>query len=167
MTGVWLRISRDAGVFCPALWLSEKLTASGAADVFLYSFGYNETVPGAAVWHGGEVDFVWQRAKPASPTTQSLQEAVGGYWSSFVRSGAPVAPQGWPAWPAFDDAPSVLSSGNVREANTSSASFLDVGSNGLATTGTGFHAKVCKNWQAYVSRGKAELENFNTFGYLC
>eukprot|EP00591_Stephanopyxis_turris_P006139 CAMPEP_0195524502 /NCGR_PEP_ID=MMETSP0794_2-20130614/24377_1 /TAXON_ID=515487 /ORGANISM="Stephanopyxis turris, Strain CCMP 815" /LENGTH=356 /DNA_ID=CAMNT_0040654739 /DNA_START=56 /DNA_END=1123 /DNA_ORIENTATION=+ len=102
---VWLTMSRDAGVSCPSLWIARQLSSfrpgsNTSTSVWLYQFGYNATVPGDSVHHGGELDFVWNRkAAFDSSQAQSVSAAMGEYWSNFVSTGKPSFKKSRHNWP--------------------------------------------------------------------
>ena len=62
------------GVSCPHKWLSRRFAAHSSSGVYLYSFGYNSSAPGSAVFHGGEVAVVWQNFDLEKKIPQLLLE---------------------------------------------------------------------------------------------
>jgi para-nitrobenzyl esterase len=96
-------------------WAAERLVRKQAAvgqPSFLYYFdhGYpSEIAAGLFGFHASEVPFVFGTLRetppgwPAIPDTaleRSISGAMLDYWSSFARTGRPVATDG-PAWPTF------------------------------------------------------------------
>ena len=157
-SGLWLNMSRDAGVSCPSLWLARRVAATAPQrhKVWLYSFEFNSTAPGAGVRHGDEVDLVWQRP-PANSVdgAATVAYAAGAYWTSFVTHGAlmPPASKAWPSWSPFD-------------MNASEASFAFTAA-GEGATRHGQYATICEVFELYTSRGAVQQQRFNEFGYLC
>ncbi len=147
---IWLRMSRDAGVTCPTLWLAERLAQRPGATgrPYLYSFGYNATHPSGGVWHGGEVPLVWQRDQPNSKAT-AVAARVGKLWMEFVQSGSPGKAHVWPAF--TEDA----------------GQFLKVDDRGRFGPQERFGKRMCAHWQQYMQRGRRFENRFDNFGYLC
>ena len=98
-------------------WTAERLARSQTAigqHAYLYEFDHGYPAADDAGLHGfhaSELPYVFGTrdqtppAWPKPPVTADetrLSDAMIGYWSSFVRTGAPQA-AGEPAWPAFDD----------------------------------------------------------------
>ncbi len=99
-----------------------SMAAAGHADVYAYRFDWDDggkflttdtgKLIGAA--HAMEIPFVFHRFQlfgPLDPTVfakktaadrEALAAAMGAYWASFARDGAPSAP-GAPAWPKWSD----------------------------------------------------------------
>jgi len=168
---VWLTMSRDAGVSCPSLWIARQLSSfrpgsNTSTSVWLYQFGYNATVPGDSVHHGGELDFVWNRkAAFDSSQAQSVSAAMGEYWSNFVSTGKPSfkkSRHNWPdEWPQFRDAE------NEIFLNVSGADRFEGAEVDDASSYSGLFGSTCQAWEMYVRQGPTQAANFNAFGYLC
>jgi len=98
-------------------WTAERLVAKQAAveaPSFLYLFDHGYPAAdeaGLHAFHASELPFVfgtfggtpplWPKV-PATPAETKLSDAMIDYWTSFARSGRPVASDG-PAWPRFSD----------------------------------------------------------------
>ena len=169
---VWLTMSRDTGVMCPALWLARKLSSAppGSHDetaVWLYRFGYNATAPGDTVDHGGEIDFVWQRNTAfTSRNSETVSTNIGDLWTSFVAKGVPEFAEHskrWPReWAAFQaDHTEVFLDFNGTN-KTEGAGLGDA-----AGAFSGLFGDTCGAWEDYINQGDDKLTNFNNFGYLC
>jgi para-nitrobenzyl esterase len=52
---------------------------------------------------------------PEAPRERRLSDAMIGYWTSFARSGRPVA-RGEPDWPAFDASEAYMHFGDTPQA---------------------------------------------------
>jgi para-nitrobenzyl esterase len=97
-------------------WTAEELVrkqAKTGQPGYLYFFDHGYPAADAAHLHGfhaSELPFVfgnfdgtpplWPKV-PETPQQRKLSDAMIGYWTSFARTGKPVA-KGEPAWPAFD-----------------------------------------------------------------
>ncbi len=104
--------TRDALYGWTAERLIKKQTAIGQpAYLYLFDHGYPaEDDAGYHAFHGSELPFVfgstdrtpplWPKI-PATPQEAQLSDAMIGYWTSFARTGHPVA-AGEPNWPAYD-----------------------------------------------------------------
>lgn len=103
---------RDALYSWTAERLVRKQTAIGQ-PAFLYEFdhGYRAAdSKGLHGFHASELPFVfgtldkvppyWPKADPADPKEIALSDATLGYWTSFAKTGRPVA-AGEPVWPRF------------------------------------------------------------------
>ncbi|HEX4183222.1 MAG TPA: carboxylesterase family protein [Caulobacteraceae bacterium] len=95
--------------------LAAKQAAVGA-PAYLYLFEHSYPVagrPGLGAFHGVEVPYVFGEigkplppAWPAAPDTEvdrRLQNAMGGYWTNFARTGSPGT-SGGVAWPRYGTA---------------------------------------------------------------
>ena len=169
---VWLTMSRDAGVTCPSLWIARQLSAfhpgsKNALTVWLYQFGYNGTVPGDSVNHGGELDFVWHRKNAFdSPQATSVSFAIGEYWSSFVGNGTPAFhktranwPEEWPPFRVAEEEQFLNVSGSPKHEGAT-----------MGTIGNGYSGlfgETCEAWEDYIRTGPTQADRFNAFGYLC
>ena len=159
---LWLNMSRDAGVSCPTLQLARRFVAQ-ASPVYVYSFEFNATRPGAGVLHGDEVDLVWQRPPPNSvAAAHDVARHVGEYWSSFVAHGAPrtMPSDTWPLWPAFNS----TTSGTPARPDDRYLAFVAAGH---AASSERFYAAKCEAWEAYRARGPLQRQRYIAFGYLC
>lgn len=99
-------------------WTSERLVRSQTAQghpSFLYLFDHGYPAMDAAglhSFHASELPYVfgtlertaplWPRI-PDSPAERTLSAAMIGYWTSFARTGVPVA-SGASDWPAYGEA---------------------------------------------------------------
>jgi para-nitrobenzyl esterase len=97
-------------------WTAERLVRKQAAlgqPSYLYLFDHGFPAAddaGLHAFHASEVPFVfgtlnrtpasWPKAPPTTAETK-LSDAMVGYWTSFIRDGAPQA-AAEPAWPRFD-----------------------------------------------------------------
>ena len=95
-------------------WTAQRLAASQAAAgvpsyLYVFDHGYPASDDnGLHAFHAAEIPFVfgtmsrtpalWPKADGSA--SLAMTEAVMDYWSSFARSGKPVA-DGQPEWPAF------------------------------------------------------------------
>ena len=106
-----LATTRDALYGWTAQRLVRKQTALGQAS-FLYFFdhGYpGEDAAGLHGFHASELPYVfgtfdatpplWPKI-PATPVETTLSDAMIGYWTSFARTGRPIAAHE-PDWPSF------------------------------------------------------------------
>ena len=96
-------------------WTSERLVAKQAAAglpsfLYLFDHGYpSAETAGLHAFHASELPFVfgtlqqtpphWPKI-PATPEEAALSEAMLDYWSSFARSGQPLAAK-QPDWPMY------------------------------------------------------------------
>lgn len=111
-------------------WTSERLVAKQAAlGVPSYLYIFDHGYPGAQKWnlhafHAAELPFVfgtWKKTPDWWPrvdgNTADLKtvEAMMGYWSSFVKTGAPSA-KGFPAWRPYADAEAYMYFADVPRA---------------------------------------------------
>ena len=96
-------------------WTAERLVRKQAAlgqPCFLYFFDHGypaEEAAGLHAFHASELPYVfgtfdgtpplWPKI-PATPQETRLSDAMVGYWSSFTRTGRPLAEKE-PDWPAF------------------------------------------------------------------
>lgn len=116
-------------------WASERLVRNQQAigqSAYLYYFDHDYPAAAAAdltAFHASEVPFVFGTidATPASwpaipntPEERRISDAMLDYWTSFARTGAPVAANG-PAWTRFEQDRSYLS---FDEAPTLSTQFM-------------------------------------------
>ncbi len=97
-------------------WTAESLVHHQAAigqPAFLYIFDHGYPAADAAKLHGfhaselpylfgnfGGTPPLWPKV-PDAPRERRMSDAMIGYWTSFARTGQPVA-KGEPAWHAFD-----------------------------------------------------------------
>lgn len=96
-------------------WTVQRMGAKHAeagvpAYLYLFDHGYPAAdEAGLRAFHASEIPFmfgtIWETTEnwPAIPRTEdqrALSDAMVGYWSSFARTGAPVA-EGHPDWPRF------------------------------------------------------------------
>jgi para-nitrobenzyl esterase len=103
-------------------WASERLVRNQAAigqPSFLYYFDHDYPAAAAAdltAFHASEVPFVFGTIDatppswPAIPDTaeeRRISDAMLDYWTSFARSGAPVA-EGGPNWTPFSEGSSFM-----------------------------------------------------------
>ena len=113
-----LATTRDGLYAWTAERLVRKQTALGLPS-YLYEFDHGypaEDAAGLHAFHASELPYVfgtmdatpplWPKI-PDQPREQALSEAMIGYWTSFAKTGAPVAANA-PAWPAFDGAKSYM-----------------------------------------------------------
>ena len=103
-------------------WTAERLVRKQAAlglpsYLYMWDHGYPAMdEAGLHAFHASELPYVfgtldttpplWPKI-PAEPRERALSDAMIGYWTSFARSGKPVAPDA-PAWPAFGDTKSYM-----------------------------------------------------------
>ncbi|HEU4959323.1 MAG TPA: carboxylesterase family protein [Sphingomonas sp.] len=103
-------------------WTAERLVTKQTAlglPSYLYEFDHGypaEDQAGLHAFHGSELPYVfgtmdatpplWPKI-PDEPREQALSDAMIGYWTSFAKSGVPVAPDA-PNWLAFDDTQSYM-----------------------------------------------------------
>ena len=96
-------------------WTAERLVRKQAAigqPAYLYEFDHGYPAAdehGLHAFHASELPYVfgtfdnlpaaWPKP-PSTPEEQALSDAMVGYWSSFARTGVPVA-AGEPNWPDF------------------------------------------------------------------
>ena len=96
-------------------WTAERLVGKQAglglpSYLYLFDHGYpSADAAGLHAFHASELPFVfgtfdrtppfWPKI-PATPQERQLSDAMIGYWSSFVRTGQPVAANA-PDWPAY------------------------------------------------------------------
>ena len=104
--------TRDALYGWTAERLVRKQTAIGAPSyLYFFDHGYPaEDQAGLHAFHGSELPFMfgttdrtpklWPKI-PATPSEAKLSDAMLDYWTSFARTGTPVATNA-PDWPAFD-----------------------------------------------------------------
>ena len=99
-------------------WTAERLAKKQAAlglPAYLYLFDHGYPAADAAGLHGfhaSELPYVfgtmerapplWPKA-PAAPVEARMTDALTGYWSSFVKTGAPQAAN-QPDWPSYGTA---------------------------------------------------------------
>lgn len=106
-----LAATRDAMYGWTAEEMIRKQAAIGQpAYLYLFDHGYPAADDhGLHAFHASELPYVFgtlDRLAPAwphppsTPEEQALSDAMLGYWTSFARTGVPVAP-GEPAWPAY------------------------------------------------------------------
>ncbi|NJC04647.1 para-nitrobenzyl esterase [Sphingomonas kaistensis] len=103
-------------------WTSERLarkqTAVGQrAYLYLFDHGYPAAdEAGLHAFHASELPYTWGTFDgtpprwpkvPATAAERRLSDTMIDYWTSFVRTGRPVA-QGAPAWPAYGTAQNYL-----------------------------------------------------------
>jgi para-nitrobenzyl esterase len=113
-----IETTRDGLYAWTAERLVKKQTALGLPS-YLYEFDHGYPAmdqAGMHAFHASELPYVfgtmdttpplWPKI-PAEPREQALSDAMIGYWTSFARTGTPVAPDA-PAWPAFDDTKSYM-----------------------------------------------------------
>ncbi|WP_245804675.1 carboxylesterase/lipase family protein [Erythrobacter tepidarius] len=107
-----LAATRDALYGWTVQRMGEKHTAAGsAAYLYLFDHGYPAADnAGLHAFHAAEIPFVfgtiWQTYPnwpqvPRTPDQAALSQTMVEYWSSFAKTGKPVA-KGQPEWPAFD-----------------------------------------------------------------
>lgn len=106
-----LAITRDALYGWTAERLARKQTALGLpAYLYFFDHGYPAAdSAGLHAFHASELPYVfgaldrlppfWPKP-PATPAETALSDAMVGYWTSFARTGAPVAAKA-PDWPRF------------------------------------------------------------------
>jgi para-nitrobenzyl esterase len=109
-----IQSTRDALYGWTAERLAVKQTALGQpAYLYIFDHGYPAAdSAGLHSFHGSELPFVfgtldrvppfWPKP-PADAAQTALSDAMVGYWTSFAKTGAPVA-SGQPDWPAFGTA---------------------------------------------------------------
>jgi para-nitrobenzyl esterase len=107
-----LATTRDALYGWTAERLARKQSALGIpAYLYLWDHGYPAAdEAGLHAFHASELPYVfgtfsgtpplWPKV-PGSPLETSLSDALIGYWSSFARTGRPIAPNA-SSWPAYD-----------------------------------------------------------------
>src|SRR5262249_38372420 len=103
--------SRDALYGWTAERLAKKQAALGVPSyLYLFDHGYpEEDNAGLHAFHASELPYVfgamdktgqyWPKI-PATAQEQALSDAMIDYWTSFAKTGAPVAANA-PAWPAY------------------------------------------------------------------
>ena len=111
-------------------WTSERLAVKQATlGVPSYLYIFDHGYPGAQKWnlhafHAAELPFVfgtWKKTPDWWPrvdgNTADLKtvEAMMGYWSSFVKTGAPTA-KGFPAWGPYADGEAYMYFADVPQA---------------------------------------------------
>lgn len=106
-----LKTTRDALYGWTAERLARKQTAIGKnAYLYLFDHGYPAMDDaGLHAFHASELPYMfgtfdavgpnWPKI-PDVPGERALSDAMIGYWTSFAKTGTPVAP-GAPDWPAF------------------------------------------------------------------
>jgi len=109
-----LAATRDAMYGWTAERMIRKQAAIGQlAYLYLFDHGYPAAdSQGLHAFHASELPYVfgafdrlqppWPKP-PSTPQEQALSDAMVGYWTSFARTGAPVA-AGEPPWPAYGEA---------------------------------------------------------------
>ncbi|WP_269714905.1 carboxylesterase/lipase family protein [Caulobacter sp. NIBR2454] len=106
-----LAAPRDALYGWTAERLAAKQTKLGAQGyLYLFDHGYPAAqAAGLHAFHAAEIPYVFGTASktpdgwpknPDTPTEAALTAAMGDYWASFAKDGAPTA-KGRPAWPAY------------------------------------------------------------------
>jgi para-nitrobenzyl esterase len=113
-----IETTRDGLYAWTAERLVKKQTGLGLPS-YLYEFDHGypaQDQAGLHAFHASELPYVfgtmgttpplWPKI-PADGREQGLSEAMIGYWTSFAKTGAPVASDA-PAWPAFDDTKSYM-----------------------------------------------------------
>ena len=109
-----LKTTRDGLYGWTAERLARKQTKLGQpAYLYLFDHGYPaEEATGLHGFHGSELPYVFGTidhtiplwpAVPATATETALSDAMLDYWTSFARTGSPVA-NAAPAWPAYGTA---------------------------------------------------------------
>lgn len=113
-------------------WTAERLVrdqeAIGQASyLYLFDHGYPATdAAGLHAFHASELPYVFGNASrtpalwPAIPATAGetrLSEAMLAYWSSFARSGAPVA-RGEADWPRYGRTAAFMAFADIPQAST-------------------------------------------------
>ncbi|MBX3565535.1 MAG: carboxylesterase family protein [Sphingomonas sp.] len=108
-------------------WTSERLaigqTAIGQPGyLYLFDHGYPAADDnGLHAFHASEIPYVFGTASdtppywpkmPATANDRQLSTAMMDYWTSFARTGTPVA-KGQPAWPAYGKASNYMAFGRV------------------------------------------------------
>jgi len=105
----YLTVNADVCVTCPALDVAHVVEDMGH-DVYVYDFQYNPS-PGFNhnfAGHATEVPFVWglndgpshKNHLNLSPFNNDLSKIMSTYWTSFAKTGTPVA-AGSPTWHRF------------------------------------------------------------------
>jgi para-nitrobenzyl esterase len=106
-----LATTRDALYGWTAERLVSKQTAMGQpAFLYLFDHGYpSEEAAGLHAFHASELPFVfgtldgtpphWPKVPP-TPEEKAFSDVMIGYWTSFARTGQPIA-KDVPDWPAF------------------------------------------------------------------
>jgi para-nitrobenzyl esterase len=113
-----IETTRDGLYAWTAERLVKKQTALGQPS-YLYEFDHGypaEDAAGLHAFHASELPYVfgtmdatpplWPKI-PAEPRERALSDAMIGYWTSFAKTGTPVASDA-PAWPAFDGTKSYM-----------------------------------------------------------
>ena len=143
--------------------------ANNSVNVWLYQFGYNSTVPGDSVNHGGDLDFIWDRNTGLiSHAASSVTSAMGELWANFVVTGKPTFHQPerhkeWPAvWPQFEERLNEQFM-NISGDAKSAGGQMDDADAGMS----GLYGDACDAWERYMEQGAQQVSNFNNFGYLC
>ena len=137
---IFYRMSRDAGVICPASRFARRVVKSGQ-QVFTYLFSYNASSPTYHVWHGGEVHCIFQNT--STTKEKKLCEIAGQDWGEFIKS--LDYPSQYPSYRAYE------ANGRVH---TISGQFDRIG--------------LCESfWAKYISRGDIQESRVDAFGYLC
>jgi para-nitrobenzyl esterase len=112
-------------------WTAESLVHSQAAigqPAYLYLFDHGYPAADTAklhAFHASELPYVfgtfdgtpplWPKV-PETPRERRLSDAMIGYWTSFVRTGRPVA-KGEPDWHAFDANEPFMAFGDTPQAS--------------------------------------------------
>ena len=107
-----LETTRDALYGWTAIRMAKKQTAIGQ-PAYLYFFDHGYPAEDSAhlhAFHASELPFVfgtfdatpslWPKI-PSTPEQAAFSDAMLGYWTSFARTGHPIAAN-QPAWPAYD-----------------------------------------------------------------
>jgi para-nitrobenzyl esterase len=103
--------TRDALYGWTAERLARKQTAAGApAYLYLFDHGYPAMdEAGLHAFHASELPYMFGNMErtpqfwpkiPATPSEAKLADAMVGYWTSFAKTGVPIAANE-PAWPAY------------------------------------------------------------------
>lgn len=120
--------TRDALYGWTAERLVRKQTAIGEpAYLYFFDHGYpSEDAAGLHGFHASELPFVfgtfnatpplWPKI-PDTAAQKKFSEAMIGYWTSFARTGHPVA-AGEPDWPEFDSTGAYMDFANVPRPST-------------------------------------------------
>lgn len=171
---IW-NMSRDAGVWCPNLFLAEKFRAAHTDAVYLYefAFGPNRSYPHWS-YHGDDVGYVWnfswsQTALPSGKGVSksrelAMSDRLMAWWGSFTNTGVPRygGEKSHPetSWKAFNNHKK-----NYMRMNGPDTAGIQAASNFP-------QSDVCDFWFQFNERSAwkhpfKHMKHYDTFGLLC
>jgi para-nitrobenzyl esterase len=148
----WRRFAEDIGFVCPT-FQAAKATTDAGSDAYVYHFVYD---PGAFLnlrsFHGLELFYVFGNTAGLANLgvtldagDANLSEAMQVAWTSYARTGVPLAA---PAWPVFDmGGTGLASAGSALVWNVAPSPDFSV-ANSVVTGGSAFRDGRCADLEA-------------------